>query len=70
MPQQIELGAKVSTKLAVLANARPKSHTHTGANEIECPNCGFAFSTTKSKHLPARLPAIPYLDQRLAPQAS
>lgn len=51
MPQQIELGAKVTTKLAVLANAKPKSHTHAGANEIECPNCGFAFSTTKSKHL-------------------
>lgn len=51
MPQQIELGARVSTKLAVLSNARPKSHAHVGTNEIECPNCGFAFTTTKPKHL-------------------
>jgi len=49
MPQQIELGAKVTSKLGLLAGAKLK-HTH-GEGDIQCPNCNFTFNVKKSKHL-------------------
>ena len=51
MPQQIELGAKVSSRLGLLAGAKLEAHTHLSAGEIECPNCAFAFAPSKEKHL-------------------
>jgi integrase len=51
MPQQIELGAKVSSKLGLLASAKLEAHAHLSPDEIECPNCAFAFDPGKAKHL-------------------
>lgn len=51
MPQQIELGAKVSTRLGLLAGAKLDTHSHLNANEIECTNCGFVFAPEKRKRL-------------------
>lgn len=49
MPQQIELGANISSKLAELANAKSKPSRH--PHDVECPQCGHSFSTKKPKHL-------------------
>lgn len=49
MPQQIELGAKVTSKLGLLAGAALKTAKTVG--EVECPNCNFAFNPKKSAHL-------------------
>lgn len=51
MPQQIELGAKVSTRLGLLAGAKLDTHTHLNTNEVECTNCGFVFTPQKPKRL-------------------
>lgn len=51
MPQQIELGAKVSSRLGLLAGAKLEQHAHLNPGEIECPNCSFAFTATKPKNL-------------------
>jgi len=41
MPQQIALGANISSRLAELANAKAKPATE--PHDIECPKCGFTF---------------------------
>lgn len=51
MPQQIELSAKVSTRLGLLAGAKLELHAHLNPDEVECPNCSFAFSPKTPKHL-------------------
>ena len=45
MPQQIELAANISSRLAELANAKIKPATH--PHVIECPKCGFTFDAVK-----------------------
>jgi rubredoxin len=45
MPQQIELAANISSRLAELANAQTKPATH--PHMIECPKCGFTFDAEK-----------------------
>ena len=50
MPQQIELGAKISSKLGLLAGARLQ-HSQPGSGEVECPNCSFTFDLKKSTNL-------------------
>jgi integrase len=49
MPQQIELGANISSRLAELANAKTKPAKK--PHDVECPNCGHAFNTKKPRHL-------------------
>jgi hypothetical protein len=51
MPEQIELAANVSTKLAQLAKANP-TPTKT-PHHVACPQCGHSFSTKKTSHLHA-----------------
>ena len=46
LPQQIELGAKVSSTLGVLPGAKI-NQTQSREDEIECPNCSFAFKLKK-----------------------
>lgn len=48
MPQQIELGAKTSSRLGLLAGAKLE---HPEEAEIQCPNCSFCFSTRKTTPL-------------------
>ena len=50
MPQQIELGAKISSKLGLLAGAKLE-HSHPAEGEVECPNCSFTFTVKKSRNL-------------------
>ena len=42
MPQQIALGANISSRLAELANAKAKPATE--PHDVECPKCGFTFN--------------------------
>lgn len=49
MPEQIELAATVSTKLAQLANAKPKPTQQ--PHQVACPQCGHSFTTKKTSHL-------------------
>jgi len=49
MPQQVELGAKVTSKLGLLAGAALKMAKSDG--DVECPNCSFAFNPKKPAHL-------------------
>ncbi len=52
MPQQMELGAQISSKLGLLAGAELDSHSaHTKPGEIECPKCKRAFSVKKPQRL-------------------
>lgn len=48
MPQQIELGAKTSSRLGLLAGAKLERRPEA---EIECPNCSFTFTPPNPKHL-------------------
>ena len=50
MPQQIELGAKVTSKLGLLAGTQ-LDHSDAGEGEAECPNCSFTFDLKKSQKL-------------------
>ena len=49
MPQQNELGAKVSSRLGLLAGAELDSHSH--RKPSDGPKCNHTFSIKKTPHL-------------------
>ncbi len=52
MPQQMELGAQISSKLGLLAGAELDSHSaHRKPGDIECPKCNHTFSVKKPQRL-------------------